>query len=254
MSLPGFNFSILTRLILLGVLFALPSMNVSADAFVRFGSLKGDATEAAHPDWSRFDASSLFLYRIPGSAGLQLTRLQLSKPADSTTPSLSVACAKGEVFPLVKLDFTRSTDSGVVIYFQLTLEQVTIISHSTSGAPTSLSEVMDLDFKKISWLYTIPRTATKPGSSVGAFWDTIRNLGGDFSSEAFQVYGLTVQAGAMQLAWPAQQGQRFRVLGSEKVEGPYRVLQEITAQQTGGLEVSLPGAGAAFFFNVERLP
>ena len=251
---PATVFTRILSLVLPAFLLSLP-FEISADAFVRFGSISGGATESAHLNWSEFDSSSLFLYRIKGSAALQLTRLQLRKPLDSSSPTLAKTTALGEVLKTVKIDYSRSSgELGGKVFFQLTLEDARIISLSVAGDSGELNEVMDVEFGKISWDFTRLDAATGNPTPIGAFWDAVKNLGGDFNSTAFQVYGLSLESGEMKLAWPAQQGQKFRVLGSSKVEGPYQMLREITAEKTGGVEVSLPSSAAAFFFNVERLP
>ena len=60
---PATVFTRILSLVLPAFLLSLP-FEISADAFVRFGSISGGATESAHLNWSEFDSSSLFLYRI----------------------------------------------------------------------------------------------------------------------------------------------------------------------------------------------
>ncbi|MBM3822273.1 MAG: type VI secretion system tube protein Hcp [Verrucomicrobia bacterium] len=220
--------------------------------FMRVGTIAGEVKTSTHLDWSGFDASSLILYRPQGSPRVQATSASLSKPLDRSSPLLHKACASGETFATVKIDLAQPRSGApLLVVYQLILENARLSSINQSGSIDGVSESLAIDFTKLSWT---TRLLSTNGTVVnkGAFWDIARNLGGETLGERFEVYGLSLTSGGVQLAWPAHQGQKFKILGSAKVEGPYQLVREITAAETGGLEIVLPPTEPSFFFSVLR--
>lgn len=225
-----------------------------ADGFFRIGNIDGDSTEFSHPGWSAFDSTSFLLYRPKGSRSVQVAIASLVKPLDKASPLLHQACASGETFKALKIDLTAPIAGGrQLIIYQLILGNARITAVNQSGQPAQIRESLSFEFSKVSWT---SRLVDLNGRILekGAFWDVARNLGGEFSGSDFQVYGLTVEDGSLKLAWPAQAGQKFKVMGSSKVEGPYSLVQEIAAIETGALEAAVPTTHPAFFFHVLRDP
>lgn len=222
--------------------------------FLRVGSIEGSVETASHAKWSLFDSSSLILFRPKGSAKVQATAASLSKPMDASSPLLHKACAQGETFPTIKIDVaTTVTGGSSLIVYQLILENARINAINQFSSGSSVQESLSIEFTKLSWTTRII-AADGRVLEKGAFWDIVRNLGGETQGENFQVYGLTLSAGGIQLAWPAQKGQKFKILGSTKVEGPYTVIRETVAEETGALETLITGSDPAYFFSVQREP
>ncbi len=152
-------------------------------AFVDFGTIKGESTDAEHKEWVLVESVSAPITRTiaPGAKGVERSRgstmagdISIIRKMDKSSVELWEACAKGKYFPTVVIDFSTTKDGKSQSYLKKTLSDVIVASYSfhgsSSGDPVPNEEVR-LNFAKEEITYVIRDNAKgdEKGTVTGAY-------------------------------------------------------------------------------------
>lgn len=147
-------------------------------AYVKIGSIQGEATSEDHKDWIIIESMSAPIMRsIPQGAKDQqrvrgettLGDITLIRELDKSSTKLSEACANGTFFPEVQIDFCTTIKNKQEPYLTYKLKDVIVSSYSfhgnASGNPQPTEEV-SLSFTEVEWNYVVidPKTGDKKGN------------------------------------------------------------------------------------------
>jgi type VI secretion system Hcp family effector len=119
---------------LLAVLAGLATFVIPASAAERRGwvwvdsEITGEATDPAHGDWLEIDSFS-----ATGQAPLPGSTVTLRRRIDKASPLLFKACSTGQVFPEIRLHLSQLEEGSSRLFWDLTLNNVRIISCRNSG-------------------------------------------------------------------------------------------------------------------------
>ncbi len=236
----------------------------AAEAFLRIREAPGESTEPAHRGWidvtgfeQPLTRSALAIAPLRAAA---TASLRLVKRVDKSTPILAGACANGVVFPRAELELGRTVRNDRVVFYRVDLRGVRVRSVALNSTFTSASaptEVIELDFESVSWVYTEFSPAT--GRELAyhqSQWDFLRQTGNSTSTPV----GVTVRSvkqpgGKLGIQWIPEPGRRYTLRQSSTPEGPYAAVQEIAAVTTPEPEsrwVELPPGLPFVFFVLEE--
>ena len=147
-------------------------------AYVKIGSIQGEATSEDHKDWIIIESMSAPIHRsIPQGAKDQqrvrgetvLGDVVLLRELDKSSTKLAEACANGTFFPEVQIDFCTTVKNKQEPYLTYKLKDVIVSSYSfhgnASGDPQPTEEV-SLSFTEIEWNYVVidPKSGDKKGN------------------------------------------------------------------------------------------
>lgn len=152
-------------------------------AFMDFGDIKGESTDAKHEEWVLVDTVSSPIHRSisSGAKGVERSRgattagdVVVVRKMDKSSVELWEACAKGKFFPKVTIDFCTTKDGESQSYFKKELSDVIVSSYSfygnSSGDPVPTEEIC-LNFAKEEITYIIRDNANgeEKGTVNGAY-------------------------------------------------------------------------------------
>ena len=163
----------------LAILFGLATAPARADdMFLQLGDVVGDATKVGYEKWIDV-ASWSWGATNPTTVGagtgisagkVSVSDLSLMKFADSATPRMMDAVAKGAHFPKAALAVRRSSDGFE--YLRIRLEDVMVSSDQLSAGGERPSESVALSFARYVLDYT-----PGPGKKTVSFgWDVVRSV------------------------------------------------------------------------------
>ncbi|MEL6329521.1 MAG: type VI secretion system tube protein Hcp [Planctomycetota bacterium] len=147
-------------------------------AFLKLGSIKGEATDEDHKEWILIQSLSAPIHRtIPqGAKDQQRSRgetvlgdVVCVRELDKSSTKLSEACANGTFYPEVEIHLCSTVKNKAEPYLTYKLKDVIVTSYSfhgtASGDPIPTEEVT-LGFTEIEWNYIVldPRTGDKKGN------------------------------------------------------------------------------------------
>ena len=152
-------------------------------AYMKLGSIKGEATEQSHKDWIILESMSAPIHRsIPqGARDQQRTKGEttlgdvfVTRQLDASSTKLAEACANGTFYPEVQVDFCTQAKNKQEPYLTYKLKNVIVTSYSFSGDASGdplPSEEVSLGFSEIEWNYVIidPKTGDKKGNVPAKF-------------------------------------------------------------------------------------
>lgn len=164
---------------------------MSFDAFIKIDGVDGESTDSKHGAWiellgyehtaeqpSSGSTSSSGAY---ATGRVELSRFKITKAIDLTTPVLYNKCTLNENIPTVTMELCRATGDKET-YYVVTLTNVKVASLSCKGVAKGAkasplpTEVVELAYSKIAWVYTQTDHATgAQGGVTEAEWDVTTN-------------------------------------------------------------------------------
>jgi type VI secretion system secreted protein Hcp len=136
------------------------------DAFIKIGSIDGEATDSKHPQWIELQSMQFGVSRAvsPPTSGSSnreasppsISEIVITKQLDKASPALFLNAVGGSgTIATVTLELVDSA-TGQVMY-RLTLNDVLVSSQSNSGAVGSENpaETISLNFAKIKMEYFV---------------------------------------------------------------------------------------------------
>lgn len=159
---------------------------MALDAFIKIDGIEGESTDDRHPGWieviSFETAQKQRISSTASSAGgasaerTDFKDFTFAKLIDKSSPLLSVACAEGRHFDSITIELCRAGTEKVK-YYSYKLSNC-MISKITSGGGRGEfpSEVLDINYGKIEWVY-VQQNREGGGSAgqIAACWDLQRN-------------------------------------------------------------------------------
>jgi type VI secretion system secreted protein Hcp len=154
------------------------------DAFLKIDGIKGETTDKAHPDeievlsfsWGVSNTGSASTGGGAGAGKAVAQDFSFSTNLSKASPSLMLACATGRHFPTATLT-CRKAGGSQVEFLKIKLTEVLVSSYSIGGSEEGAdvpSDNFSLNFAKIDFLYTSPRT----GEVVETTFDFAANVSG----------------------------------------------------------------------------
>jgi type VI secretion system secreted protein Hcp len=148
------------------------------DMFLQLGDVVGDATKVGYEKWIEVLSWSWGASNpttVGAGTGLSagkvsVSDLSLMKVADSATPRLIDAVAKGVHFPKAALAIRRSSDGFE--YMRVRLEEVLVSSDQLSAGGERPTESVSLSFAR----YVVDYTPGPGQKAVSFGWDVARNV------------------------------------------------------------------------------
>ena len=160
------------------------SSEISFDAYMQIGGVKGESVQKDHKEWIDVDT---FSYGVTRGSNMDLgggTTGKASFPGvsfvhlvDSTSPTLFQFCASGKHIEKCVLQVCKSTgDAGSVPFITVTLNDVVVTEVSpgggSGGAPT---ENVVLSYAKIEVQVKSQQKNGQLGPAVIGTWDIKQN-------------------------------------------------------------------------------
>jgi type VI secretion system secreted protein Hcp len=148
------------------------------DMFLQVGDIRGEATAKGYESWIEVLSWSWGASNpttVGAGTGLSagkvtVSDLSLMKVADSATPRLIDAVAKGVHFPKAALAIRRSSDGFE--YMRVRLEEVMVSSDQLSAGGERPTESVSLSFAR----YVVDYTPGPGKKTVSFGWDVGRNV------------------------------------------------------------------------------
>lgn len=232
-----------------------PAGSAGFGAFFYLNGIPGDSTDSRHRDWMDVLVVS---NRVEGPTNLTrpvFHEFCLQKWLDKASPSLDLACARGQVFPNARLEFVQTNGTRLKFY-QIDLTNVVVTRMETSGQGRSSDgkpqEAVQLSYEVIAWTYTQFDLAGQPKADFSAYWDIIRNVGGRSTSLPFRLSCVRYDKDNVLLTWPGKAGKVYTIWSSPQVAGPYSVLTQVPVQNDGPATQLVPSRNGAQFFTAEE--
>ena len=168
--------------LLLGCLWTAESSLVAGNIFLQLDGQKGDVTAPEHRDWIQVDALNSGHQNLPAggrkSGKVSFNDFNFSRPLDSASPGLFLACAKSTIFPKARFQVAKSNDPKMQVY-DIVLGNARVTSVSTSGGEDGSPPVenVSLGFESVQWTYTELNAKGQPFRWSRATWDLVKNAG-----------------------------------------------------------------------------
>jgi type VI secretion system secreted protein Hcp len=162
---------------------------MAVDIFLKLGGTVGESTDRLkHQDWIDIQsfsfgvtqpASAVSATTATAAGALTTERASFSnftivKRLDKASPLLMLACASGERFPQVTIEFQR-TEGGQQQYLKITMSDCLISSYrpggNAKGAEVLPLEELSLNFSKIEVAYTPQKEDGTADAVVRGGWD-----------------------------------------------------------------------------------
>jgi type VI secretion system secreted protein Hcp len=157
---------------------------MAADMFLKFGEVKGEATDSKHAgeievlswSWGMTQSGSTHVGTGGGAGKVNVNDINITKYVDSSSPTLIKFCCEGKVAPAAILT-VRKAGGSPLEYLKLTLGDVIVSSISTGGAggEDRLTESVTLNFAKFENTYTPQKPDGSGGPPVTAKWNIQKN-------------------------------------------------------------------------------
>jgi type VI secretion system secreted protein Hcp len=171
------NPGLVLSMLVIALALAAPAVRAD-DMFLQLGDVVGDATAGGYEkwievlSWSWGASNPTTLGAGTGlSAGkVSVSDLSLMKVADSATPRLIDAVAKGVHFPKAALAVRRSSDSFE--YMRVRLEEVMVSSDQLSAGGERPTESVSLSFAR----YVVDYTPGPGKKAVSFGWDIAKSV------------------------------------------------------------------------------
>lgn len=152
-------------------------------AFMKLGSIEGEATDQDHSKWIIIDSMSSPIYRsIPeGAKDQQRSRgettlgdVSVVRQLDKSSTKLQEACANGTFFQEVEVHFCTTVKNKQEPYLKYKLSNVIVTSYSFSGMASGQpipSEQITMGYTECEWTYVVvdPATGNKQGQVAAKY-------------------------------------------------------------------------------------
>lgn len=148
--------------------------------YMKFGSLKGDATHEDHKDWLTIDSvqwgTGRSIMTLSGAAQNRessepsVSEVTISKMMDASSPSFFTEAVTGNKGVEVKINLV-STGSPGRVYATYTLYDALVSSYSMSSGGDRPAESISINFSKIQFKYIPTKTEHGAGSPSVVSYD-----------------------------------------------------------------------------------
>lgn len=221
-------------------------------AFLQIPGVPGESTDPKHQDW--IELSGIGSSALPSSVS-PVIDFGMVKSVDLSTPALNLACAAGQSFSEMRIEF-EVPDRRQACLYRLELKGVVITSMVTQFDPAAtqyqLVNRISLSCTSMSWSY-VNHLLYLPMIFRSALWDLLRG-GKARGIPAFRASGSLSAAGAAEIHWTGRAGRSYRILAGSRVDGPYTPIAIVQAASSGTQRVSRKVIPGMRFFRVEESP
>ncbi|MGE0745671.1 MAG: Hcp family type VI secretion system effector [Rhodospirillales bacterium] len=152
-----------------------------AGIYLKFGDVKGDATEDGHKDWIQCNSCQWGVGRgIATPVGNAKTRdvshpsvseVVLTKELDSSSVGLFQAAVGAMDAVKVKIDFVRTDKNKAEVYLTYELENALVSGYSVSSGGDKPNESLSLNFTKITLNHQAGNVKNDAASKAVAGYD-----------------------------------------------------------------------------------
>lgn len=158
------------------------------DAYLQIEGIEGESHDSGHEGWIQIQS---FTHNVSNEVtgqsggghhtGGRCTHrdIVITKPVDSSSPNLNLACCVGKSHPTLRIELCRSGASGmdsvpyqVVDLTDVVITGVTPVADQTTDFP---HEKVSFTYGTISWTYTKTDITGKPAGEIVTGWDVKRN-------------------------------------------------------------------------------
>lgn len=157
--------------------------------YMKYGNIKGDATEAKHKEWLNINSINFSMNRnVTTRAGqvsnrdkgtVNMNDLVVTKSVDKSTPELLGKACAGASSDKCTIDLLQVEDKTAKVYMQYVLEDCIITSYSIdSVSAMEPTEVFTINFSKLSVEYTPHDKSNKAQGPTSAFYDPTEVISG----------------------------------------------------------------------------
>ncbi len=159
------------------------------DAYLQIEGIEGESHDSAHENWIQLQS---YQHDVKNettgqSGGGHHTGgrcihgdIIVTKPLDSASPNLSLACCQGKSHPTAVVELCRSGGSGTdaVPYQKIELTDVVITSVKpvASESVQFPMEEVSLTYGTITWTYTKTDITGNPAGEIVTGWDLKKNI------------------------------------------------------------------------------
>jgi type VI secretion system secreted protein Hcp len=156
------------------------------DAFLKIEGIKGESTDKGHPDEIEIESFSWGVTNTGSASGgggggggkAVAQDFHFTTGLSKASPNLMLACATGRHFPSATLTCRKAGGDKAVEFLKIKLSDCIVSSYQTGGTAEGDADVptdqFSLNFAKIDFLYTQPRT----GEVVETTFDFVQFAGG----------------------------------------------------------------------------
>ena len=152
-------------------------------AFMKLGSIEGEATDKDHSKWILIESMSSPIFRsIPeGAKDQQRSRGETTlgdvvvvRQLDKSSTKLQESCANGTFFDEVEIHLCTTVKNKQEPYLKYKMKDVIITSygfHGNSSGDPLPSEEVTMGYSEVEWTYVTvdPKTGNKQGQVVGKY-------------------------------------------------------------------------------------
>lgn len=158
-----------------------------ADAFLKFGGIKGESTATGFEDWIEIDEESDGLTRLISApprvvtGTTAFTDVVIKKKLDLSSPALFFEAVSGSITPEATFVFTKSSGTAAHdVFYKVEIEAVFVsgIETSIDDASGTAEETVTLNFNRIEKNVIQFDAAGDHVAEATAFWDLTALTGG----------------------------------------------------------------------------
>lgn len=168
-------------------------VTLTAQGYIKFDGIDGEATEPMHKGWSDLTYFSVDMSNATSAAStgggratgkVNFGDLIISKNLDKSSPKLMEALATGKNIPKVELHVVNKMREGKsATYYRYELKNVTITSYQISGdayeSNVPPNEQISMSYAGISVFYVETDQNGKPKGEIPFKWDIKGNKAGN---------------------------------------------------------------------------
>ena len=154
------------------------------DCFIKIGDIKGEAKDHAHKDeidvlswsWGVTQPGTMGMGGGGGGGKVNIQDLVFTKYIDTSSTNLYLKCCNGKHYEEAKLTVRKAGETPVE-YMKVHMEKVMVtgISSGGSGSEDRVTENVQLNFKKVTVIYTPQGPDGSPQAEMDIGWDIEAN-------------------------------------------------------------------------------
>jgi type VI secretion system secreted protein Hcp len=155
--------------------------------FMKLGDIEGEAQDKVHTgeidvlawSWGMSNSGTMHIGMGGGSGKVAVQDLSFTKFVDKSSTNLYLKCCNGKHYEEAKLTVRKSGETPVE-YMKVHMEKVmvTMITSGGSGSEDRVTENVQLNFKKVTVIYTPQSGDGSPEAEMEMWWDIETNDGG----------------------------------------------------------------------------
>lgn len=160
-------------------------MASNLDLFLKIDTIKGESLKDGHQGEIDITSWSFSANQAGASSGARATGkvhmsdISVTKPVDSASPALFLACCSGEHIPKAIITGQKAAGKQQVFY-KVTMTDIIVAQVRNEytheeGALDSITEIVTLNPATVKVSYTPIDQKGTPGAAVDAGWDILSN-------------------------------------------------------------------------------